>query len=89
MIFLAIWLDCGALWRFSRVGSEAIMANKQKGHKGARKRLKLSAKGKVRYRRSFTSHLMSGKNSSRRRKLRRPAYLIPVLARKLRPLLEA
>ncbi len=51
------------------------MRNKMKSHKGARKRLKVTASGKVRYRRSFSGHLMSSKTGDRKRKLRKPAYL--------------
>ncbi len=51
------------------------MGNKMKSHKGARKRLKLTASGKVRYRRAFGGHLMSTKSGNRKRKLHKPAYL--------------
>jgi len=60
------------------------MANKMKTHKGARKRLKVSATGKVRYRRSFAGHLMSGKSGNRRRRLRKNAYLSAKDAQKIR-----
>ena len=60
------------------------MANKLKTHKGARKRLKVSATGKVRYRRSFAGHLMSAKSGNRRRRLRKNAYLGATDARKIR-----
>ncbi|MCB9850266.1 MAG: 50S ribosomal protein L35 [Phycisphaerales bacterium] len=59
------------------------MAYKMKSHKGARKRFKVTAKGKVRYRRSFAGHLLSGKTGERRRKLRRPGYLFPADAKKI------
>ena len=45
------------------------MASKMKTHKGARKRLRVSATGKVRHQRAWASHLMSGKSGSRRRAL--------------------
>ncbi|MHC4068318.1 MAG: 50S ribosomal protein L35 [Planctomycetota bacterium] len=42
---------------------------KQKTHKGLSKRVKVTAKGKVRRQRSFGSHLMSSKNAKRRRRI--------------------
>jgi large subunit ribosomal protein L35 len=42
---------------------------KQKTHKGLAKRVKVTATGKVLRRRSFGSHLMSTKNSKRRRRI--------------------
>ncbi len=43
---------------------------KGKTHKGTRKRMKLTRRGKVTRRRANRGHLMSGKSSKRRRKLR-------------------
>ncbi|MCK4340372.1 MAG: 50S ribosomal protein L35 [Phycisphaerae bacterium] len=48
---------------------------KQKTHKGLRKRVKVSARGKVRYKKSFAGHLMSGKSGRRRQRLRRKTAL--------------
>lgn len=42
---------------------------KQKTHKGLAKRIKITATGKVKRKRSFGSHLMSGKNAKRRRRI--------------------
>ena len=42
---------------------------KQKPHKGLKKRVKVTASGKVKRKRSFGSHLMSTKSSKRRRKI--------------------
>ncbi|MBL4849841.1 MAG: 50S ribosomal protein L35 [Planctomycetes bacterium] len=44
---------------------------KAKTHKGARKRVRVSKKGRVKFRHSFTSHLLSSRSSNRLRKLRR------------------
>ncbi len=46
---------------------------KAKTKKCAVKRVRVSKKGKVKFRHSFTSHLLSGRNSSRKRRLRRRA----------------
>lgn len=48
---------------------------KMKTHKGLKKRVKVTASGKVRYKSSFAGHLMSGKSGNRCRNLRRPALL--------------
>jgi len=52
-----------------------VVMPKMKTHKGLKKRVRVTAKGKVRYRSSFTGHLMSSKSGNRRRQLRRPSML--------------
>jgi len=42
---------------------------KQKTHKGLSKRVKITASGKVKRKRACGSHLMSGKNAKRRRRI--------------------
>lgn len=55
---------------------------KVKTHKGVKKRVRVSATGKVKHKKSFTGHLMSGKSGKRRRRLRRPGMLHgPVVAK--------
>ena len=44
---------------------------KQKTHKGLAKRVKVTGRGKVKRRKSFTGHLLSSRSSKRRRRLRR------------------
>lgn len=48
---------------------------KQKTHKGLTKRVKVTARGKVKRRQAFTGHLLSGRPSKLRRKLRRAVVL--------------
>lgn len=48
---------------------------KMKTHKGLKKRVKLTATGKVRHKRANSGHLMSGKSGDRCRGLRRPSVL--------------
>ena len=57
---------------------------KMKTHKGLKKRIKLTAKGKLRHKHSNTGHLMSGKSGKRRRALRKPAILKGALGKRLR-----
>jgi large subunit ribosomal protein L35 len=42
---------------------------KQKTHKGLSKRVKVTASGKVKHKRTGGGHLMSGKNAKRRRRV--------------------
>jgi large subunit ribosomal protein L35 len=48
---------------------------KMKSHSGAKKRFRLSAKGKVRARHAMRSHLLGPKNAKRKRRLERPKHL--------------
>lgn len=48
---------------------------KQKTHKGLRKRVKVTATGKVKFKRSGAGHLMSCKNAKRRHKINSPATM--------------
>ncbi len=48
---------------------------KQKTHKGLAKRVKITARGKVKHKRAGTGHLMRTKNAKRRRRLSSPATL--------------
>jgi large subunit ribosomal protein L35 len=48
---------------------------KMKTHSGAKKRFRLTAKGKVRGRHSFTSHILEKKSPKRKRHLGRPATI--------------
>jgi large subunit ribosomal protein L35 len=48
---------------------------KMKTHSGAKKRFKVTARGKVRGRHSFTSHILEKKSPKRKRALGRPAVI--------------
>ena len=48
---------------------------KMKTHKGIKKRVRITAKGKVRHKSANAGHLMSGKSGKRCRSLRRPVIL--------------
>ena len=48
---------------------------KMKTHSGAKKRFKLTAKGKVRGRHSFTSHILEKKSPKRKRSFRKAREL--------------
>lgn len=50
--------------------------SKMKTHKGLRKRVKITARGKVVRKMSFAGHLMSHKSGNRRRRLRQKALIV-------------
>ncbi|UCG33528.1 MAG: 50S ribosomal protein L35 [Phycisphaerales bacterium] len=56
---------------------------KQKPHKGALKRVQVTARGKVKHKRTNAGHLMSGKQSRRRRRFRRDKIMSNTMAKKV------
>ena len=63
---------------------------KMKSHKGARKRFKITASGKVKRMRAFKSHILTKKTSKRKRHLRRATTIqTPGEARNIKRLLQA
>jgi len=60
---------------------------KLKSHSGAKKRFKITARGKVRHKRAGARHLLQGMSSSRSRFLRRSATLNNQEARVIKTLL--
>ena len=48
---------------------------KMKTHSGAKKRFKLTARGKMRGRHAFTSHILEKKSPKHKRALGRPAFV--------------
>lgn len=57
---------------------------KMKAHKGLRKRVKISASGKVKRKRANGGHLMSTKNAKRQRRINGPSQVIGKLAKTVR-----
>lgn len=60
---------------------------KQKTNKAARKRFKITKKGKVKYVKAGRRHILGKKSRKRKRKLRKPGYLNKTQARQIRRLL--
>jgi large subunit ribosomal protein L35 len=60
---------------------------KMKTHKGLKKRVKVTATGKLKRHHSGASHLLAGKSAKRRRALRGTAIMSHAMAPKLRILL--
>jgi large subunit ribosomal protein L35 len=50
---------------------------KVKTHSGTKKRFRLTANGKVRGRRAFSTHILEKKSPKRKRRHRRPAVISP------------
>jgi len=61
----------------------ARCAKTRKTHKGLQKRVKVTAKRKVKIKHSFRGHLLSGRPSKRMRKLHRSQIMAPGDAKKV------
>lgn len=57
---------------------------KLKTHKGLKKRVTVTAGGKIKHKPSFAGHLMSSKSGRRCRRLRKPATLTGPIVAKIR-----
>jgi large subunit ribosomal protein L35 len=62
---------------------------KMKTHSGAKKRFKLTAKGKVRGRHSYTSHILEKKSPKRKRHHSKPAEISDHNVKQVKTLLGA
>jgi large subunit ribosomal protein L35 len=60
---------------------------KMKTHSGAKKRFRTTAKGKVRGRHAFTSHILEKKSAKRKRRLGQPTILSSDDSRRVKQLL--
>ena len=59
-----------------------------KTHKGAAKRFRIGARGRVKASSSSSNHLKSGKSAKRRRRIRRGTVLTGAFARRMRDFAE-
>jgi large subunit ribosomal protein L35 len=57
---------------------------KMKTHKGTKKRFKITASGKLRYKHPSGNHLMNSKNAKRRRRIAGAAVISGVYADKIK-----
>lgn len=64
------------------------MKSKQKTNKSVKKRVKVTATGKVKRRKAGTGHLLSVKTSKRRRDLRKPTTCTKADAKRIRELIN-
>ena len=60
---------------------------KNKTHSGTKKRVKLTAGGKLKRRRAFSSHLLTHKSSKRKRKMRKDVLVVAADVGRLKDLL--
>jgi len=60
---------------------------KMKTHSGAKKRFKKTAKGKLRGRRAYSSHILEKKSPKRKRRMAKLVEISPNDAKKVRTLL--
>ena len=60
---------------------------KQKTHKGLKKRVKVTASGKVRYKHSCGGHLMGSKNAKRKRRIAGDSTMTDTMGKKAKVML--
>ncbi len=60
---------------------------KQKTHKGLAKRVKVTARGKIKVKKAGAGHLMSGKDAKRRRRINSAATVAKCFENKVRKVL--
>jgi large subunit ribosomal protein L35 len=60
---------------------------KMKSSRGAMKRFRVTASGKIKRNKGFKSHLLSGKGKKRKRRLRQPGFVSPSEAKNIRKLI--
>ena len=60
---------------------------KMKTHSGAKKRFRKTAKGKLRGRRAYSTHILEKKSPKRKRKMRRPVEIAKPDQKRVRTLL--
>lgn len=61
---------------------------KMKSHRGAMKRFKVTASGKVKMYKGYKSHLLTGKSAKRTRRLRTGSLVSPAFQKNIRSLLS-
>ncbi|HUF79083.1 MAG TPA: 50S ribosomal protein L35 [Thermoanaerobaculia bacterium] len=62
---------------------------KQKTHKGAAKRFKVTATGKVKRGHSMRSHILTKKTTKRKRRLRKSTLVSPAFAKEIKGMINA
>jgi large subunit ribosomal protein L35 len=62
---------------------------KQKTHKGAAKRFKLTATGKIKRGHSMHSHILTKKTTGRKRKLRKSTLVSPAMSAMIKEMLHS
>jgi large subunit ribosomal protein L35 len=60
---------------------------KMKTHSGAKKRFRKTAKGKLRGRRAYSSHILEKKSPGRKRRMERPVVIAKVDEKRINTLL--
>ena len=62
---------------------------KMKSNRGAAKRFRTTASGRIKRKRGYMRHILTKKSSKRKRQLRKPAYVHPVDEGRIKRLLSA
>ena len=72
---------------FSLGPVEDFVVPKQKSHRGASKRFTLTGSGKVKRRHSMKNHILTKKDSKRKRHLRKGALVSPAMAKAVKAMI--
>jgi large subunit ribosomal protein L35 len=62
---------------------------KMKTHSGAKKRFKLTSKGKVKRSHAFANHILTKKSTKRKRGLRKAGLVSPAFEKKIRDMISS
>ena len=68
-------------------GEEDFVVPKLKSHRGARKRFKLTASGKIKRGHSMKNHILTKKDSKRKRHLRKGTLVSPAMAKAIKAMI--
>ena len=67
---------------------EDIVVPKQKSHRGASKRFKLTASGRVKRGHSLRNHILTKKTTKRKRQLRKSALVSPAMEKAVKAMIS-
>ena len=79
-------MECGRRLAPGRTRRGNIVP-KMKSHSGAKKRFKLTSKGKVKRGHSLANHILTKKTTKRKRKLRKSGLVSPAFEKKIRTMI--
>ncbi|MGB9690728.1 MAG: 50S ribosomal protein L35 [Candidatus Sumerlaeaceae bacterium] len=60
---------------------------KQKTKRSAAKRFRVTATGKIKRKKAYLSHILTSKDRKRKRRLRKPDFVAPVEAKRIKKLI--
>ena len=83
-LIFRFWRVCVRLQRMS----EDTVVPKQKSHRGASKRFKLTASGKVKRSHALKNHILTKKTTKRKRHLRKSTLVSPAMEKAVKAMIS-